>query len=156
MATTDGGETDDDGPDWERIARHKLTLEVERLADDANAAAYRLAHAVENATATADDVTEFRMELEGLVHTIEEDIASIVDGVEPYESNLYLRDTGHACDFLDITVEQVNEVTCGARIELGATAIQELCNGHSVQVETPAGIEFELAPKSHGHTETGP
>ncbi|MCG1004884.1 MULTISPECIES: hypothetical protein [Halobacterium] len=146
-----------DGTNWERVARRQLERRAEGRARDLKLATNQLASAFSDGDATPDDFSRFRSEVNGLLDVVENDMAALTDGVEPFgDAAPYFRDTQMAADYLDVELDAINEAENGATVEIGETAIRELVEGHSVRVETPAGIEVELQPTTTGETNTGP
>jgi len=149
--------TNGDSPDWDRVARRQLERRAEGRAHDLKVAVNQLASAFSNGDATADDFGCFRSEVNGLLDVVENDMAALTEGVEPFgDAAPYFRDQQMAADYLRIPLDAVTEVEDGAAVEVGETAINELAEGNSVRVETPAGIEVELQPATTGETNTGP
>lgn len=153
------GETEptDEGPDWEAIGRRELARKIDRRAGGFSDAAYGVSRGVETGDIEAEAIREFRRELNSVLVAVEEETASIVAGVEPYgESRPYLQNYGMAADYLDLTMRQANEARGGATIELPESVVNELADGHAVEVMTAGGIGIELQPTQLAETNSGP
>jgi hypothetical protein len=139
--------TDDTGdePDWEAIARCQLASEAEDRSRRLDAYVGDIEDDLRSREATPETIYEFRRRMDALLHTVEHKIAGVIEGVEPYDSASYLRDTA-----------QATEASDGATLQLGTDELRRLCNGQPVTVETEGGIEIGLEAKTLAETEAGP
>lgn len=143
---------------WEAVARKELGSKVERRADEASAAAWKVAAAFENNALTDEEVRRYRHAIEALIYCVEDDVLGRSTEFDAFGGSIpFVGSTGDAADYLGITVDQVNEIDNGATLELDNLDADELRAGNSVVATTPAGIEVRLAPPAgHGETITGP
>jgi hypothetical protein len=148
----------DDAADWEAVARKELGSKVERRADEASAAAWKVAAAFENDALTYEEVNRYRHAMEALIYCVEDDVLGRTDEFDAFGGGIpFVGNTGDAADYLGITVDAVNEIDNGATLELDNLDADELRAGNSVVATTPAGIEVRVAPPAgHGETNPGP
>lgn len=138
-----------DPTDWESVARRTLATKLEGRARHASGAAWKVATAFQNDSLSDEEVLECRAAIEGLIHCLEDDVLQHSPAFDAYGGSIpIVRNMGDAADYLDLSMDAVNEVENGAAVELGTDEIREVCNGHSVHVETAAGVEIELTPKT--------
>lgn len=156
MAMTD----DNDGVDvtsWEAIARKELAAKVERRAEEASAASWKVGAAFENNNLTDEEVKQYRHAIEALIYCVEQDVLRRTAEFDAFGgSTPFVENTGHAADYLNLTTAQANEASHGATVQLGTDDIRRLCNGHPVHAETEAGIDIEIAPKTLATNNPGP
>lgn len=141
--------TDDGSTDWEAIARRRLRIDTEIMGEKFSGELASLGHRIEAGDASRDDLMAVRTRMEELISRIEDELAPVVPGAEPYNSVRahYIPNSGYAADYFDITTKQATEAREGAIIELRDVVRKQIAAGHTVQVETEAGIEVALTPE---------
>lgn len=144
MATSDGG------PNWEAIARKRLKCLCQRTGSNVHGAFSLLAQTFQSdGTPSREEFVDARAALTDAIHTLEDDIAPAIEGVESAGAGAdYMLTSGDAADHLDLTIDQVNELNDGVLLELDGTATDELANGHTVCLETDAGTSVVLQPET--------
>jgi len=148
MSWRDSMATNSDEVDWETIGRDQLERTATRTADNVETAIRLLGGAIARGTADPSDLTDARQAIEGAIYVLEDDLAPAVPGDTGRGDTRYIHSDGTAVDYLSITTGQATEARHGATVELDSETIRKLADGHSVETETPAGIDVELQPET--------
>lgn len=146
----------DDGVDWEGIGRTQLERSATRTADDVETSIRLLGQKIGAGIADTSNLVEARQAIEAAINVVEDDLAPAVPGDTGRGPTRYIHTDGAATEYLGLTTGQANEARAGATVQVGTDDLRRLCNGQSVHVETAAGIEIEVQPKTLGDSEAGP
>ena len=143
--------------DWEQIARTHIGRDLEREGRELHGHIGKVSYGFRSdCVLTDEEITNFRAQLLVVRDIVEDDIVPYVDGVEQHGGPSLIPNIGAACNFLGITVDQLNEVDNGATVEITASEVRDVANGETVCYETSAGQTVRVRQTSAGEVNRGP